>query len=110
MRNILLCTIAISAIILSGCDGGSNYDSQSVQTKSTTVNTTVTTTVATTTYSTTKKSSSSSKKSSSSSSSKEKCPYCNGLGEVQQYYTDDPYEAPHWETCQACHGTGKKDW
>ncbi len=40
-------------------------------------------------------------------SSGKTCPACHGFGEVQQYYTDDPFEEPHWETCAMCKGTGK---
>ena len=34
------------------------------------------------------------------------CIACHGTGKVEQYYTDDPLEKPHWETCALCHGKG----
>ena len=42
----------------------------------------------------------------SSMGTKKTCIACHGLGEVQQYYTNDPLEEPHWETCALCHGKG----
>ena len=37
---------------------------------------------------------------------KKTCIACHGSGRVQQWYTNDPDEEPHWETCNACHGLG----
>ena len=34
------------------------------------------------------------------------CIACHGTGEVEQYYTNDPLEEPHWETCALCKGKG----
>lgn len=50
--------------------------------------------------------SSSSSSSSSSGASRKTCIACDGLGEVQQYYTNDPDEKPHWERCALCRGKG----
>ena len=37
---------------------------------------------------------------------KKTCVGCGGTGKVQQWYTNDTDEEPHWETCNACHGLG----
>ncbi len=34
------------------------------------------------------------------------CIACHGTGEVEQYFTNDPLEEPHWETCALCGGKG----
>ena len=34
------------------------------------------------------------------------CVACHGKGKVEQWYTNDPAEKPHWETCQLCKGKG----
>ncbi len=49
---------------------------------------------------------SSSSYSGSSSSSKTTCTACHGKGQVEQWYTNDPSEKGHWETCQLCKGKG----
>ena len=48
----------------------------------------------------------SSSSSRTTSKTKKKCIACNGRGEVEQWYTNDPDEPSHWETCALCHGTG----
>lgn len=93
----ILAFVVLMYIIVS-IDSSSSKNTQSVYSSGSTT----TSTASSTTTSTGTKSSSTD----NSSGTRKTCIACNGSGQVEQWYTNDPAEKPHWETCALCHGKG----